>query len=250
MARITVAYFLAEHVPDLDLPLAGDLAVTTGAAGHPGWPGLVPLLESIAVSVARLAADGEKPVVICGECTSALGIVTGLQRAGIDPAVVWLDGHGDVQTLETTTSGFIGGMVLRLLVGYRPELAAEALGLRPVAERRVVLADARDLDPPEVDYLRQAQIKQSTVEDLSAEMLPEGPLYLHVDLDVVDPGDLAGLRYPAPGGPSWPEVREAMRRVLATERVVAIGLACTWYPGNNAAERVRADLEALLSDYP
>jgi hypothetical protein len=53
-----------------------------------------------------------------------------------------------VQTPETSESGYLGGMPLRLLVGYRPELIAARLGLTPVPERRIVLAGARDLDPP------------------------------------------------------------------------------------------------------
>ncbi len=59
--------------------------------------------------------------------------------------IVWLDAHSDVQTLETTASGYLGGLPLRLLIGYRPGLIAARLGLRPVAEQRVLLAGARDL---------------------------------------------------------------------------------------------------------
>jgi arginase family enzyme len=59
----------------------------------------------------------------------------------------WFDAHGDVQTLETTASGYLGGLPLRLLVGYRPELIATGLGLRPVPEHQVLLVGARDLDP-------------------------------------------------------------------------------------------------------
>ena len=81
--------------------------------------------------------------------------MAGLQHAGLDPAIVWFDAHGDVQTLETTTSGYLGGLPLRLLMppGYRPGLICDRLGLRPVPEDRVVPAGARDLDPPEADYL-------------------------------------------------------------------------------------------------
>jgi arginase len=53
----------------------------------------------------------------------------------VDAGIVWIDAHGDVQTLETTASGYLGGLPLRLLVGYRPELIADRLGLRPVPER-------------------------------------------------------------------------------------------------------------------
>ena len=77
-------------------------------------------------------------------------------------------------------------MALRLLTGYRPELIASRLGLRPVPEDRIVLAGARDLDPPEVTYLDQAPIRRAQVTDLSVAELPDGPLYVHVDLDVIE----------------------------------------------------------------
>ena len=77
------------------------------------------------------------------------------------------------------------GMSLRLLTEYRPELVASRLGLRPVPEDRIVLVGARDLDPPEVTYLDQAPIRRQ-VTDLPVAELPDGPLYVYVDLDVID----------------------------------------------------------------
>ena len=117
-----------------------------------------------------MAADagfGGCPVVMSGDCNTSAGIMAGLQRAGADPAIVWFDAHGDVQTLETTTSGYLGGLALRLLTAYRPELIAARLGLRPVPEDRIVLAGARDLDPPEVTYLAGAQITRREVAGLT-----------------------------------------------------------------------------------
>jgi len=249
MARITVAYFLDEHLPGLDLALPGTIAVTAGPIGGTGWAAVLPVCESVAAVVAQTVVGGERRVVLSGDCITALGTVAGLQRAGLDPGIVWLDAHGDVQTMETTTSGFLGGMPLRILVGYRPDLIAVPLGLRAVAEERVVLVDARDLDPPEVDYLRQAQIVRTTVDDLSATGLPEGPLYVHIDLDVVDPVDLAGLRYPAPHGPSLTAVCRAVGALLGTGNVVAVGIACTWYPDVTVEDRVRAELESMLTAF-
>jgi arginase len=77
-------------------------------------------------------------------------------------------------------------MSLRLLTEYRPELVASRLGLRPVPEDRIVLVGARDLDPPEVTYLDQAPIRRRQVTDLPVAELPDGPLYVYVDLDVID----------------------------------------------------------------
>jgi arginase len=204
------------------------------------------LYGSVAQAVSVDAGAGSMPVVLSGDCSTSLGVVAGLQRAGIDPAVVWLDAHGDVQTMETTASGYLGGMPLRILVGYRPELIADRLGLRPVAEERVVLVDARDLDPPEVEYLATAAVRHVSMAEVSTMDLPAGPIYLHIDLDVVNPDHLPGLLFPASGGPELDAVFTAIRDILATGRVVALGLACTWRSGQGAADKVRSHLEAVL----
>ena len=77
--------------------------------------------------------------------------------------------------------------------------------------------------------------------------LPGGPLYVHLDLDVVDPAPLPGLRFPAPGGPSPAQVTGALDTVLGTGRVAAIGVGCTWYPGHSATAQLRDHLAAALA---
>jgi arginase len=239
MTVMSVPYHLDEDRGALDLPLPAAVTVTAPLPPGDPWSRMTALYRRVADGVAAAVAAGRRPTVQCGDCMASLGVMAGLQRAGLDPAVVWFDAHGDVQTLETSTSGYLGGIPLRLLVGYRPELIASALGLRPVAEDRVVLVDARDLDPPEVAYLARVPIRRATVAT-AADDLPPGPLYLHVDVDVARPEDLPGLLYPAPGGPPLAEVARAVGAVLATGRVAAVGLACTWRPGHGTGERLRA----------
>jgi arginase len=125
---IGVPYHLDEYLPDLDLPLAPAAVVTADLPPGDPWERLAFLYSRVARAVA-----GGPAVVESGDCTTALGTVAGLHHAGVDPAIVWFDAHGDVQTLETTASGYLGGLPLRLLAGYRPELIAGRLGLRPVA---------------------------------------------------------------------------------------------------------------------
>jgi arginase len=249
LAHILVPYHLDEYLPTLDVPVAPEATVLAELTGGDTWQRLTQLYDEVAARIASVVRAGGRPAVASGDCTTALGTVAGLQRAGVDPALVWFDAHGDVQTVETTTSGYLAGMVLRILAGYRPELIAGPLGLRPVPEERIVLVDARDLDPPEAVYLEQSAIRRSTVPRLAADDLPAGPLYLHLDADVVDPAEVPGLRYPTPGGPDLDAVTSALARVIATGRVAAIGLACTWYPGQGGATRIGQPIEDLLAGW-
>jgi arginase len=222
---VLVPFHQDERLPDSALPVPADIVVDPALTGA-GWPRLVGLWSAVAAAVARVAA----PVVVSGDCLAMLGVLTGVQRAGVDPAVVWFDAHGDVHTLETSTSGYLGGLSLRLLMGAHAELVAEPLGLRPLPESRALLVDARDLDPAELDYLGTSAVTRCPVRSVASE-LPPGPLILHLDLDVIDPAELPGLRFPAPGGPSTVDVLAAAGAVLATGRVVALSLAGTWHPG-------------------
>ena len=158
---IGVPYHLDEYLPDLDVPLLAGHTVTAEFNSDDVWDRLAVLYGAVADAVAGAASRGERPVVVSGDCTTALGTVAGLQRADSVAGIVWFDAHGDVQTLETTASGYIGGLPLRMLVGYRPELVAARLGLRPVPEQQVLLVGARDLDPPEVSYLERAQMRRA-----------------------------------------------------------------------------------------
>ena len=250
MLVVAVPYHLDDYLPGLDLPVTPARVVTTAMPPDDVWERLAALYAPVATAVTDAIRANARPVVASGDCMTSLATVTGLQRAGLDPAIVWFDAHGDVQTLETTTSGYLGGLPLRLLTGYRPELIATQLGLRPVAEQQIMLVDARDLDPPEVTYLRGASIRRADVADLGDAELPAGPLYVHVDLDVIDPAALPGLRFPAPGGPGPAQVAEALRFLLDSGRVAAVGIACTWYPGNNAAEQVGSYLNSALRGGP
>lgn len=241
MTTILVPYHLDEHLPGLDTPAEPTRTITLPLPDGDLWQRISALYDPVADAVAESVRHGERPTVMSGDCTTSFATVAGLQRAGADPAIVWFDAHGDAQTLETTTSGYLGGMPLRMLAGYGRALVAERIGLRDVPEDRILLVDARDLDPPEIDYLDASAIGRATVDEIAsgAAALPEGPLYLHVDFDVVNPADLPGLLFPAAGGPALDAVGQAIRRVLGTGRVAAFGAACTWHPGHGAADRVR-----------
>jgi Arginase family len=93
-----------------------------------------------------------------GTTLNALGAVAGLRRRYPELTVVWRDAHGDFNTPAITISGYLGGMALAMLTGRAPGLFGETLGLRPVADTDIVLANNRDLDPAERDALAASQM--------------------------------------------------------------------------------------------
>jgi len=135
VAVLRVPYHLDEYLPDLDTLLEAQQEIAPVLPAGDVWARLAVLYSAVGQAVADSARRGSVPVVVSGDCTTSLGIVAGLQQDGADPAIVWFDAHGDVQTLETTTSGYPGGLPLRLLMGYRPKLIGARLGLRPDIKR-------------------------------------------------------------------------------------------------------------------
>lgn len=228
---VAVPWHQDVRLPASALPLPDDV-VTVAPELPPGdvWARMAALHGAVADQVAAVVRAGGRPTVVSGDCLVSAGVLTGLQRAGLDPAVVWLDAHGDVHTLQSSTSGYLGGLSLRLLLGADPDLLASRLGLEPLAEERAVLVGARDVDPAERTFLAGSAVRQLDVDGLDPAALPDGPLLLHVDVDVVDSAQLPGLLFPAPDGPSADAVLDALARVLGTGRVVALDLACTWHP--------------------
>ncbi len=185
--------------------------------------------------LAGLVAREDDPVVIAGDCVVAIGVLAGLQARGIDPTLLWFDAHGDFHTWETTASGFLGGMPLAMVTGRGEQTIVEAAGMTPLSDERVVLVDARDLDPGEEEAVASSAMRVVAVEEAGSLNL-SGPLYVHVDVDIVDPDDLPGVNYPVPGGPSLVEMHSAMECLAATGQVVAFSIS-SWNPDLAGAER-------------
>jgi arginase len=236
-------YHLDEHLTQLDLPLPGGF--TEFSAELPDadvWTRMAALYDAVGDAIRQAVETDSSVTVVSGDCTLAIGMVAGLQRAGLDPSVVWVDGHGDLQSLETTQSGYLGGMALRLLLGYRPDYIADRLALRPPTADRVLLVDARDLDQAEAEHLTSTGLKRVALATLSRDDLPPGPLVVNLDLDVVDPAELPGLRFPALNGPGIETVLHAAATILSTGRVAVLNIACTWDPSPDSPGEPRRRL--------
>lgn len=251
MTTLLVPYHQDEQLAARDIPVRADITVGAELPDGDVWRRLAGVCDATASAVASVVAAGGVPMVFSGDCLLAGGTLAGLQRAGLDPAVVWFDAHGDVHTLQTSTSGYLGGLSVRLLTGAHPDLYSDVFGLHPVAPERAVLVDARDLDLAEVEYLAGSATRRIRVDEVAADAVPAGPLLLHVDVDVIDAGAVPALRFPAPGGPSVDSVLAACGRLLATGRVVAFDVACPWWPTDSDDQQdTRTQLLSRLAALP
>jgi arginase len=244
MTTILVPYHHDERLDDI--PVRAGVTVDPGPFDGDMWQRIGRVCRATADAVASLS-PAVVPVVFSGDCLVAGGTVTGVQRSGVDPSVVWFDAHGDVHTLETSGSGYLGGLSVRVLTGAHQDRYADVIGLTPVPPARALLVDARDLDPAEADYLAVSATRRIPVEEVTASSVPAGPLVIHVDLDVIDPDELPGLRFPAPGGPPASAVLDACARLFATGRVVALDVACPWWP--TADEKQMEFRRELLAEF-
>jgi len=227
MVTVAVPYHLDERLAAFDAGVPVDLEVVVELPAGDAWHRMSALYEQVAQVVASYS--DRVPVVISGDCTTSLGVLAGLQRGGHEVGVVWFDAHADFHTEDTTTSGYLGGLPLALAAGVGTLRLPAALGLHPVPESRIVLVDARDTDPTEQVLLGRTAVGRSGVGDLDPHQLPDGALYVHVDVDVCDPSAVPDLLYPVPAGCTPAELVAAVKRVIATGQVAAVGIAATWH---------------------
>jgi len=180
------------------------------------------LIRRLAAAVRSARAAGHFPLVLGGNCNTAVGTLSGLTPAR--RASFWFDAHGDCNTPDTTMSGFLDGMGLAMTTGlcWR-HLAATVPGFQPVAAEAAFLLGARDLDPPEVALLQGSAITAIPVRHIPEGLpglLARAPLadtlgYLHLDVDVLDPAVGHANYLPVPKGLSLPHLIAAVAAVRA-----------------------------------
>jgi arginase len=176
-------------------------------------------------NLALAAALPERPLILGGCCCCHVGAVEGLAARYGRVAVVWLDAHGDLNTPESSPSGNLWGMPLRMLVDsgtVRPE--------------DVVLIGARALDPPEEEFIAASGLRQGAGE-VEAALDGVDAVYVALDVDVLDPTGEVVAFMPEPGGPTADEVCATLERIAASPTPLAgFGLSALGAaPGNAEA---------------
>ena len=194
--------------------------------------------------VAANTKEGYLTVGLLANCNSLLGVLGGLQHSGptrrpLKVGLVFVDSHGDFNTPETTLSGMLGGMPVAVAAGMALTNLRHESGLEPALPTRyIVMAGVRDTDPLEQELLDRSEVEHVSVadirdrsENLHSQMERLSRLtdiiYIHIDMDVLDPSEVAGHPLTVADGPTSMELADALAEMFRYEKVAALGIAST-----------------------
>jgi len=183
-------------------------------------------------------AAGKRPLLLASDCSICLTTLAAVVRHAPDAHVLWLDAHGDFNTPATTPSGFLGGMCLAGACG-RWDAGLDA---PPVDPARVVMCGVRDLDGGERVELELAGVRIERPSRI-ADALRAQRVYVHLDLDVLDPAVLPA-QFEAPHGMSDTGLRTLLREVGRACDVLGAEVTALEAPEEEAERDRRAELAA------
>ena len=214
------------------------------------------LMRLVSDRVREAAGSGSFPLVLSGNCNASVGTVAGLGPEQV--GVVWFDGHADFNTPHTSRTAFLDGMGLAIIVGDCWEAMAGTIpGFKPILEENVVLVGARDFGAEERERLARSGVtvvepesvrREGAVEALGSPLdalrARVSKVYVHLDLDVLDPGLVAPANgFAPPDGFAVDEVALAIREVAGRVTIAAAGIA-SYDPFSDEGGRVsRAGIE-------
>jgi arginase len=221
-----------------------EAALTPNEATEYGaWKRLGMALGHFSDLVAKNERDGYFTVGLLATCPSMPGLVAGLQHSGprrtpIKIGMLWLDAHPDFNTPDTTRSGSLGGMPVAVATGRAlRRLRLDAHLDPPLKDRHVVMGGVRLTDPLEQELLDQSSIQQLSVDDLR-NMTPAvfaqldrlsrltDKIYVHIDMDVLDPREVMGHGNKVPNGPSSEQLARLFETIFTRyAKISAIGFA-------------------------
>lgn len=207
------------------------------------WNRMALANSNMAKAVRESRGDADLIVGLEANCNVLLGMLAGLkydaegneQRVGL----VFIDAHGDFNVPETTLSGMLGGMPVAVAAGHALHNIRKTSGLtEPLPMQHIVWGGVRDLDPLEADRFEEYDVQQFSVDDIRS--LSDGlkrrmdalsgrvdAIYVHIDMDVLDPAEVPGHDLAVSNGPSSQDLAEAMTLMFSYPKSVAIGIAST-----------------------
>ncbi|WP_022666602.1 arginase family protein [Desulfospira joergensenii] len=196
--------------------------------------GYASILSQLNHAAALIESHSPKSIlVVGGDCSVELAPISFLNRV-LDNSMglVWLDAHPDLNTPESSPSAHFHGMPLRALLGETHEsILARCFSI--LSPDQVILAGIRDMDLSEQEYIQKKNITSISVQQMENDpgILSETVLkksfsriYIHIDLDVLDPAIYPFVKHPTPMGMRPDTLAETIRLMNDIARVDGLGL--------------------------
>jgi arginase family enzyme len=187
-------------------------------------------------------AAGVYPFLTAADCSICVTTLPTVLRHRPDVVVLWLDAHGDFNTPDTTVSGFLGGMCLAAACGVWDA----GFGGPALSPARVVMCGVRDLEAQERVLLEASGVARVARLSVLPDVLRDREVFVHLDLDVLDPSVLPGARFPAPGGLSDGGLRRLLEDVASC--CTLVGCEVTAFAAPEMAELVASIVDPLLPE--
>jgi arginase len=207
------------------------------------WNRMALANANFADAVREGSRDGVITIGLEANCNDLLGMLAGLKYDSAGNArrvgLVFIDAHGDFNVPETTLSGMLGGMPVAVAAGHALHNLRNTAGLaEPLPMSHIVWGGVRDLDPLEADRFDEYEAQQFSVQDireLSTNLKKRmddladtvDVIYVHIDMDVLDPSEVPGHNLTVPGGPSSRELAAALTWMFGNPKTAALGIAST-----------------------
>lgn len=199
--------------------------------------GTFEVAKRLSQGVSKARAASGLSVVLSGNCSAAVGTLAGLDASRT--GVLWFDAHGEFNTPETTRSGFLDGMGLAIATGYCWRRLAESVpNFSRLPPKNVILLGIGELDAEEQELLDQSGIQQIParevhergIRSLLAPVLASlnrrvDVIYVHFDLDVLDPSIVRWNQWTPPSGMKIEDVESALEMLAGGPPIAAIGFA-------------------------
>lgn len=242
------------HAAGLERQIAGwggelvrpirDIRLDAGQERQYGeWNRMALANANFAAEVREGRKHAQLTIGLQANCNDLLGMLSGLKYGEDGSArrvgLVFIDAHGDFNTPETTLSGMLGGMPVAVAAGHALHNLRRTTGLEePLPMEHIVWGGVRDLDPLEAERFVEYDVQQFSVADireLSGELKQQiddlagrvDVIYVHVDMDVLDPAEVPGHDLAVDDGPTSRELAAAIRLMFENPRTVALGIAST-----------------------
>lgn len=205
-----------------------------GAGWRAELDAALPALRAMQDRFEQLLAGGGRPLSATSRCAVSLATLPAVARHRPDACVVWFDAHADLNTPDSTATGYLGGLALSGPAGLWDSGLGDGLGLGAI-----VLAGQRDLDGFEEALIAAGRVRHvapgAALPARLREAIAGRPVYMHLDCDVLEPG-IVPTEYAHPGGLSLADLRQACE-VIAEHEVIGVEIAefqQAWQPDGPA----------------